>query len=226
MLQPAPERAPHDLVGFVLAGGKSLRMGRDKASLLVEGSSLLARSVALARRFCSEVWVSGRKPHDEATRGLNQGKLRWLPDDRPGLGPMGGIATGLEHLKRPLLVLPCDAPLLNPELLRRLVDARNGRSSEIQATAFAQPGTGYLESLVAIYEPELLPLLLDALERGVYALWRAVPTERWLRVPYEESEKIAFLNINTAQELAAFKERLKAENAAQGPPDQIPATPL
>jgi molybdopterin-guanine dinucleotide biosynthesis protein A len=211
----APERA-HALVGLVLAGGKSLRMGRDKACLLIDGSTLLARSVELARRFCAEVYVSGRKTHDAATRGLSQGKLRWLPDDAPGLGPMGGIATGLQHLKRPLLVLPCDAPLLHAELLQRLLDARNARSENTLATAFVQPGTGYLESLVAIYEPEILPLLLDGLSRGVYALWRAVPAERWLRVPYDESEKIAFLNLNTAEELALFRERLKPEGLPQG----------
>lgn len=209
--RPSPPHShpTHDaLVGLILAGGKSQRLGRDKASLDLGGRTLLARSVELARRFCPEVYVSGRDPATAAVCGLDDCGLRWIPDETPGLGPIGGIATGLKRLKTALLVLPCDTPLLNAGLLERLVAARNQRPDSAVATAFAQPNTGHLESLVAVYEPEALPFLAEALRRGVHALWRAIPSDRWRRVFYEQSEQSAFLNLNTPDDVERYRDRL------------------
>ncbi len=121
----------------VLAGGRSSRMGRDKALLTIEGVTLLARQVALAWALSpAEVWVVGRS--EAEVRGL---RARALEDDVPDQGPLGGLATVLratsaEHV----LLLGVDLPALTAGLLRALLGAR-------------APGVGVVPRLRGRWEP-------------------------------------------------------------------------
>jgi len=95
---------PTPATGFVLAGGQSRRMGSDKALLNWHGRSLLAHMTMLLEAVCSSVTVVGRDS---------------LPDDTPGLGPIGGIATALRVSSTELnLVLAVDLPDLTPDCLK------------------------------------------------------------------------------------------------------------
>ncbi len=187
------------LSGLVLAGGKSTRLGTDKVVLPVSGGTLLARSVALASRFCSQVWVSGRNP-----LGLDV-DAPWLPDDTPGMGPLGGILTGLAHIGGPLLVLACDLPLMDEATVARLIEARERRPEQAVMTTFLQSSTGYIEALVAVYEAGAAPLLAEAGERGMYKLSRAVPPEVRHHVPYGQDESHVFFNVNYPADLALLR---------------------
>lgn len=110
---------PPDAVGVVLAGGRSSRMGRDKADIEWRpGQTLLARAVERAGAAgCESVIVSGDRP------GYDH-----VPDLEPGTGPLGGLdsvlrerAPGLE--RKLLLIVPLDMPILTASTLRRLLDA-------------------------------------------------------------------------------------------------------
>jgi molybdopterin-guanine dinucleotide biosynthesis protein A len=110
---------PPEPVGVVLAGGRSRRMGRDKADIEWRpGQTLLARAVQRAEAAgCRCVLVSGQRP------GFDH-----VPDLEPGLGPLGGLGSVLrararEFDGRLLLVVPLDMPVLTAETLRRLVDS-------------------------------------------------------------------------------------------------------
>ncbi len=114
---PEPDQNQHALpTGLVLAGGRSLRMGRDKAGLrLGGGKTLLEHSIdLLTRAGCGVVLVSG----DHRQHG-------GIADLYPQLGPLGGIASVLDtrpDLTGPLLVVPVDMPALDPRDLRRLLE--------------------------------------------------------------------------------------------------------
>lgn len=104
------ERLP--CIGVVLAGGRSSRMGRDKALLDWCGRPLLERQLdALRAAGVDESRVSGERP---AYRGV--------ADVQPGLGPLGGLVSIAEAVvgEVDLLVIPVDMPLLGAALLRRL----------------------------------------------------------------------------------------------------------
>jgi molybdopterin-guanine dinucleotide biosynthesis protein A len=106
----ATERLP--CIGVVLAGGRSSRMGRDKALLDWHGRPLLERQLdALRAAGVDESRASGERP---AYRGV--------ADAQPGLGPLGGLAGIAEAVagEADLLVIPVDMPLLGAALLRRL----------------------------------------------------------------------------------------------------------
>jgi len=101
--------------GVVLAGGASSRMGRDKALIEVEGRTMLERGIDLLRPHVREVLVIG----DPAKYATTHGTV--IPDLEPGLGPLGGLVTGLKRARYVrLLVIACDLPNLNDRLMVRL----------------------------------------------------------------------------------------------------------
>jgi molybdopterin-guanine dinucleotide biosynthesis protein A len=101
----------------VLAGGKSSRMGRDKAFLEIGGQALLARQIQLARKIgAAEIFISGRADADYSAFGC-----RVLKDKFPNAGPLAGIESALDSISTPLLlVLAVDLPEMNAEFLQRL----------------------------------------------------------------------------------------------------------
>jgi molybdopterin-guanine dinucleotide biosynthesis protein A len=99
----------------ILAGGKSSRMGRDKAWLDVDGQPLLGRQIQLARESgAAEIFISGHADMDYAAFGC-----RVLWDKFAGAGPLAGIERALDAATLPLLlVLAVDLPEMNLEFLR------------------------------------------------------------------------------------------------------------
>jgi len=101
----------------ILAGGKSSRMGQDKAFLEMDGRPLLARQIELVRAGgAAEVFISGRDGVDYSAFGC-----RVLKDQLPYVGPLAGIERALSVAAYPLLlVLAVDLPAMPPDLLLRL----------------------------------------------------------------------------------------------------------
>jgi len=94
------------LTGFVLAGGKSSRMGRDKALLDWHGHTLVDHMTSLLKSIANPVLVVGRDP---------------LPDKIPGLGPLSGVATGLENSSTDAnLFVAVDLPHLTKDFFKYL----------------------------------------------------------------------------------------------------------
>ncbi|MFW5721657.1 MAG: molybdenum cofactor guanylyltransferase [Desulfohalobiaceae bacterium] len=198
------DRRPSPLAGVVLAGGKSTRLGQDKARIKVAGLEMLHRTVQLLSSFTSELWVVGRDP------GPMLPTIRWALDERPGLGPVGGICTALRCTRKPCLVLSCDLPFLDRETLEKLVGQRAKRTPDQVMTTFQQVETGYIESLVAIYEPEALGLMEEAVGQGIYKLSRIFTPERRCHIPYTHDQALPFFNINHPAELALMRKLAEA----------------
>ena len=104
---------------ILLAGGKSSRMGKDKARLKLDGRLMVLQGVARKLLTISdEVIVStdGRR-----YKNLNVG-VKWVDDVYPGVGCLGGIYSGLKEASSDYaLVVACDMPFLNLELLRYMI---------------------------------------------------------------------------------------------------------
>jgi molybdopterin-guanine dinucleotide biosynthesis protein A len=108
-----PENSQKQFGGLVLAGGKSERMGSDKATLIYRGRSLLEHMTALLSEL-------GAAPV------LNGGYTNGLADPVPHAGPVGGLAALSDHVaatESPLtwVIVPIDMPLLSTGMLRRLL---------------------------------------------------------------------------------------------------------
>ena len=188
------------LSGVVLAGGRSSRMGRDKALLEIGGQSLACRQVDLLRQAgCTGIFLSGRPGVDYGMTGITI-----LFDYRPDLGPMAGIHAALDAMTGThLLVVPVDLPLLHPSLLALL----NAACTTSAGAVFS--GSDGLEPLVAIYPRALAEAARASLESGhlsVQAFCRAAIADGLLRpVAIPPDETRAFLNANHPEDLESIK---------------------
>jgi molybdopterin-guanine dinucleotide biosynthesis protein A len=155
---------PEEVGGYVLAGGRSVRMGRDKALIELAGKPLLRHAVKKLRRVCMDVRVLGDKAEFERFAPL-------VPDLHPGCGPIGGMEAALTHsIFDWNLFLPVDMPFLPSALLdhwvrRTLEDERRGaRVAMFTVDGVPQP------TLVLLHR-EVLPFLSQAIERARYKVY-------------------------------------------------------
>lgn len=126
----------------ILAGGQSRRMGRDKALLLFEGRSLLARQAELLNRLGpEEIFVSA------SARGVYESVgYPVIADAAAGVGPLMGILTALRAVRTPMvLILAVDMPLMTVGLLEAL------RTQATEKTGVVPHVNGRVEPLVAFY---------------------------------------------------------------------------
>ena len=139
----------------ILAGGKSSRMGRDKALIPLDGQSLVSRSARLLETlFERVVVVSNSEPVAQAA-GLPR-----IADAHQNKGPLAGIEAALRHFGEPTLFVACDCPFLNAGFLAFL---REGWQGDLDALV-PQSDNG-IEPLHAIWSPSGLPAIENALEQ-------------------------------------------------------------
>ena len=131
------------LTGLVLAGGASQRMGRDKAFLELGGRSLIEIVVERMASVCAEVLIVAGD-----ARPYTALKVPVIEDRFPGVGVLGGLHAGLEAASHNLtLVVGCDMPFLNPDLLRRSQFGRRVSMWSCCATGMSStwnPSTGLI----------------------------------------------------------------------------------
>jgi molybdopterin converting factor subunit 1 len=149
------------LYGLVLAGGRSSRMGQDKAALRVGGRTQLEQAMALLAPHVARAFVSVRK--DQRADPL-RARFEQIEDTREDLGPIAGIIAAQERYPEcAWLVLACDLPLLDAATLEHLLRAR---APERLATAFRSSHDRLPEPLCAVYEPASRGALAAYVARG------------------------------------------------------------
>lgn len=191
---------------IVLAGGRSVRMGQDKALLRTNGLTLLETVVATLRPLVGEIVIVA----DRAEK-YDLPDCCVLGDLYPETGPLGGILTGL-HALGPghHLVVACDMPALQSALLHLLLDSAGPEWDVIVPEV-----KGRMEPLCAVYADTAIPALQAYLESGGRALQRALQAEvRTRRIPEAELRRydpslLTFTNLNTPDDL----ERLQRSEA-------------
>jgi molybdopterin-guanine dinucleotide biosynthesis protein A len=178
--------------GFVLAGGKSSRMGRDKAALPLGGRTLLEHIADAVNEAAGSVTLIG-----PAYPGVN---IPAVPDLHPGLGPLGGIHTALmsSHAEWNL-ILACDLPRISAPFLTALMSAAEASGADCLIPAGP---SGRLEPLCAAYRRGCRDAAGTALEHGVRKVtdgFAGLRIETW-SVP----ESFWFQNVNTPEEWTRY----------------------
>jgi molybdopterin-guanine dinucleotide biosynthesis protein A len=148
--------------GIVLAGGKSTRLGRDKASEILLDRSLLQRAIDCLDGVVDEIIVvKARQQSLPAT--ISNTLVQVVEDAYPGTGPLGGIYTGLIAAEAPAAVaVACDMPLLQPALLAELLRLLPGHDL-VAPIKEALP-----EPLCAAYAKSCIDPVRRKLEAGEY----------------------------------------------------------
>lgn len=198
-----------EVEAFLLAGGVSSRMGRNKALLEISGMPLLVRTARLLEPLVAAVTVIG-PPERYAALGL-----RIVPDDSPRLGPLGGMATALRiSLCEWNLIVGCDLPYLSAAWLEWLI----ARALGSQADALVPESARGLEPLCAIYRGRCAPVLAVAIAAGVRKVTDAVshlmlekltPAQWQAAAPGAEP----FKNMNTPEDYAEARARLERKGS-------------
>jgi len=178
----------------VLVGGRSSRMGRDKALLPFHGG-LLVESVAGAVRLAAGnvVLVGNPRPFGQFSCGC-------VPDIYPGEGPLGGILTALQHSTADWnLIVGCDMPGLTGYFLGKLLDA--AREGDVDALLPAGP-SHHLEPLCAVYHGRVRHALYAAFARGVRKITESLEGLR--TAAFLVPDAACFENVNTPAEWARY----------------------
>lgn len=215
---------PASVNGYVLAGGRSSRMGRDKAMLELAGKPLVQRAVEKLRRVCAKVFVVGNRPELEIYAPV-------VRDLHEGCGPLGGIEAALQGSDREWnLLMAVDMPFLPAEFLaawtRSVMEEKDSRVALFTVDGRPQPALCLLHRDISPFasaairggELKLYPVLLNAAQElaareGVAlneVFWNRDCDERgpgWAPVPaqQETQHKIGhlwFANLNTPEEFA------------------------
>ncbi|KAF0108714.1 MAG: molybdopterin-guanine dinucleotide biosynthesis protein A [Anaerolineaceae bacterium] len=195
----------------ILAGGRSQRMGRDKALTPFLGRPLVCRVWDRLARLADETLFVADASGEILTLGP-----RVVPDLLPARGPLGGLYTALASASHPaVIVVGCDMPFINADLIEH---ALHILASE-NADAVVPSSTDGLEPLHAVYRREAcLPAVRASLERGERRAVAWFPQANVRILTPEETavfdpDGIAFFNANTPEELAQA-----AQWAADGGP--------
>jgi molybdenum cofactor guanylyltransferase len=194
-------------MGFVLAGGKSSRMGggpgKDKVFLEFGGQTLLDRALSVMGTVCDRVAIVG-----EPARFANYESV--VADIFPGCGPLAGIHAALLHSPAELnLMLAVDMPFVSRELLAFLFAAAEESDAIVTVP---RSGRG-LQPLCAVYRRDFSPVAEQALRAGKYKIDAAFSSVSILAI--EEVKLTAagfseqsFFNVNTPQDRLAAEGRL------------------
>jgi molybdenum cofactor guanylyltransferase len=175
------------LYGLALTGGRSTRMGRDKATLIYDLQPQLERIMALLEAACARSFVSLRADQSDALRD------RWpgIVDAQHDIGPIAGIAAAqATYPTVAWLVVACDLPLLNSATLQQLIAARDSTHDVVAFTT-----EEHLESLCALWQPSSCHHVQTAVQHQQYSVMKAL--QRMNTRLLTPDDPTALRNINT-----------------------------
>jgi len=187
--------------GAVLAGGGSRRMGRDKASLHVDGEAMAMRVAhALAAAGCDPVVAVG---------GAGVAGLETVPDAHPGEGPLGGVITALRHLGVDTVIAACDLPDLDARTVE-IVGAAPSHAVTVRVAT-----TDRSQPHLARWPIALLPRLEQQFADGERSLRAVLATVDVEDVPVDPDR---LTDLDTPDDLAARGTRSRHEEQDPSPP--------
>ncbi len=204
-MSPSPATA-----ALVLAGGRSRRMGQDKAVQVVAGRRLVDRALDLVRPCCDEQVIVRGDPARPPIPGLD---AHQIADEIPGQGALGGIHAGLRAIEAPAaVVIACDMPLLESDFLIWLVRQLGDHDVVVPRSASG------LQPLCAVYRPSCLPAIESALARGRRQVFAFYPDVRTREIDMATADRFRdreelFTNVNTPADLIRVERRLVPEAA-------------
>lgn len=215
----------------ILAGGKSRRMGQDKAFLEIDGKPLIARVIACVEKICAESIIVAND-----AQMYRQFGLQIVSDVLPGKGSLGGLYSGLLAAReKNILALACDMPFLNLDLLQYMIAltpendvviprARGLSSKTPRSSRERQPRPDTiaprpdqelakeqdLHPLHAIYSKQCLLPIAEHLRLDDLRLISFLPKVRTRVVEAEEIERfdpkhLSFFNANTPEDYEIAK---------------------
>ena len=191
------------VTGVILAGGKSRRMGLDKATLKIGNKLLIDFPLKTLSHIFTEILIVTSATQILTLKPFLKDRdgIRLVTDLIPDHGALGGIYTALNYSRTPyVFVCACDMPFLNPLFIQYMVNLTNNYDVIIPKSS------KMLETLHAIYKKTCLEVIKQFLSQDRNKIIEFFPAvsvykvlEGFIRA-YDENEKM-FQNLNTPEEL-------------------------
>ena len=195
-----------DITGVILAGGKSSRFGINKAFCEINGSRLIDIVAGLLTSIFTRTVLITNNPEEYSYLGL---PIR--EDLIRGLGPIGGILTGLEDIRDEAgFFIACDMPFVSEDLIRYIVSVRGEFDAVVPKIDWK------IEPLHALYRKSCLPVIRELITSGVYQTIKAFDrlNVRYLNeaeIKANDPQMRSFFNVNRPEELADTLNRIEEE---------------
>lgn len=195
-LQPAPLKA------LIMAGGRSIRMGKDKTRLTYHREEQFLHLKHVLDGLGIPAIHSCRQ--DQVEYFTSQG-CEVIVDRVSDLGPLGGIVSAfMREPETAWLVLACDLPLLDAEVINELIQNRDHFSV---ATAFVSPHDRFPEPLIAIWEPKSYPIAMKFISEGYSCPRKVLINSASTLIVSKSPEKLA--NVNTVDDIDEVMGQIK-----------------
>ncbi|MCL5057022.1 MAG: molybdenum cofactor guanylyltransferase [Actinobacteria bacterium] len=192
-----------DITGIILAGGKSSRMGENKALLEIDGITIIERVAGVVASVCPEVIIAG------GSNRLDIPGCRTVPDIYPGCGPLCGLHAGLtEAGNRYSFAVACDIPFPDAGLMKRII----GEIEEGCAAVMLKTGP-FFEPLFSVYSKDFAKAAEECIKKGIFKVTAPLELVPWKEVAVSPKElaglERALMNVNTPEEYERAKGIIK-----------------
>ena len=189
-----------NICAYVLAGGRSSRMGQDKGLLQLGEKRMVEYVIEQMEPLVKEVKIVANDP---AYRELG---YEVLEDEEIGLGPLGGIYTALKQSRTPFnLIVSCDMPFINAEAVKYMLTNAGSADISISTTE------GRMQPLFGIYAKSCLVGIEEAVKAKKLQLRSLILDFNYRLLPMEESgldSRLLFKNVNTPEEFAEAQKQI------------------
>ncbi len=185
---------PFSLV--ILAGGRATRMGTNKCVMSLAGKSVISYILNELSPHAAETFLIANDPAPLVSFGV-----AIYPDDAPGLGPLGGLATALRRASQPRIVLTaCDMPFIRWSSVAHLLSLADSAQVVMPRVG------GEAEPLLAVYDRTCLPAIERSLAAGERRMVSFLPAVQVREVGEEEllstdPTRMTFFNLNTPDDV-------------------------
>jgi molybdopterin-guanine dinucleotide biosynthesis protein A len=191
------------LIGLVVCGGQSSRMGTDKSLLEYYNMPQRYYLYKMLEPLCDQVFLSCNPTQASEINEFYNFVVDKL--DYDNIGPMAALLSA--YLKYPdasFLVVGCDYPFMEEKALKKLIEHR---SDETEAVCYFNPETNFKEPLLAIYENSCMPIMLQTFEEGNYSLRHFLKSVNTKKIIPESLETIT--SVDTDSQYKEVLHRLK-----------------
>lgn len=192
------------MTAIILAGGKSSRLGYDKAFIKIKGASLIKRQLNTLKKLFKNLIIVTNNPDNYRFKGI-----KVIPDIIPNRGPLSGIYSGLMASNTLYnFVLACDMPFINSELIKYMIKSKDKFDAVVPKLK-----KGY-ETLFAIYSRNCLPIIYETINKNNFKVRNIFSKIKLKKIGEQEISKfgdpgILFMNINTKDDLCKISTYLR-----------------
>ncbi|MBK9318919.1 MAG: molybdenum cofactor guanylyltransferase [Bacteroidetes bacterium] len=187
--------------GYILAGGKSSRMGTDKGLLKVNNRFLIEFAIEHLRNCVNKIFLCTNNPE------YIQFGFELVPDRISEEGPASAIATALQHATAPkLFVLSCDTPFISEVIIQRIISLSEGAEITVPLV------NNRLEPLCGVYASSCRDKWKEQFDSGVRKMQTLIENFNFKALDLEseiKADEMAFLNINTPNDFETAKRQLR-----------------